>query len=158
MYDGTSAKKLTEIKQNDTVYWELLTRSDAREEAMIHRVRNSIGAIAQNVGLELVNKMFPSWIEQQRALFSYSNRDWSRAYSFASQFMWEEAMEIWLKESTDQDKIKVAAAAFNMAVACELTDRLELALEWIGLSYKNYPLLPGVVSYKQFLTEKFETK
>lgn len=157
VYNGTSANLLAHIRQIDTVYWELLSRSDIRDEAILYRVNNSVDAIAQNIGEEMVGKMFPSWIEQERALFSYSNREWSRAYNFATQFMWEEAMQIWLVETASQDKAKVAAAAFNMAVACELTNRLDLAYEWIDLSSKSYPL-PGVNSYKQFLKEKIETR
>lgn len=158
IYDGTSANLLARINQIDTVYWELYSRNDIREAAMIQSVNNSTESIAQNIGQEIVKKMFPSWIEQQRSLFVYSNSIWNKAYDFAAQFMWQDAMDLWLKQTTDPDNIKVAAAAFNMAVACELTDRLDLALEWIELSYKSYPFLPGVVSYKQFLKEKIEIK
>lgn len=157
MYNGTTANLLTHIRQIDTVYWELLSRSDVREEALLYRVNNSVEAIAQNIGEELVNKIFPSWVEQQRTLYRFPNGNWPRAHNLATQFMWAEAMKIWLSETAGSDNIKVAAASFNMAVACELTNRLELALEWIELSHKSYPL-PGVISYKQFLKEKFESK
>ena len=158
VYNGMSTELLTHIRQIDTVYGELLSRSDVSERAMVHRVNSSVDAIAQNVGQEMVNKMFPSWVEQQRNLFRYSNREWSMAHSYATQFKWEEAMQIWLKETSGSNNVKVAAAAFNMAVACELTDRLDLALEWIDVAQKSYPQLPRVVSYKQFLTEKFESE
>lgn len=158
IYDGTTAELLVHIRQNDTIYWELFSRNDIRDAAMIHTVNKSTEEIALNIGQEIVTKMFPSWIEQQRTLFVFSNRDWSKAYNYAKQFMWAEAMELWIKETSAKNSIEVAAAAFNMAVACELTDRLELALDWINLSFKSYPHLPGLVSYKQFLTEKIETK
>jgi len=157
VYNGTAGTLLSNIVQKDTVYWELLSRNDVRDEAILYRVNNSIDAISNDLGEELVNKLFPFWIEQQRTLFSYRNRDWTKAHDFANKFLWKEAMDIWLKQTADQDNVKAAAAAFNMAVACELTDRLDLALEWLEASYRSYPL-PGVVSYKQFLTEKFETK
>lgn len=158
VYNGITANLLTHIKQIDTVYWEILSRSDVSEKAMLHKVNSSIDAIALNIGENMATKMFPSWVEQQRSLFRYSNREWSRAHDLALQFKWEDAMQIWLKETSGADNVKVAAAAFNMAVACELTGRLELALEWIKLAQKSFPSLPRVVSYKQFLTEKFETK
>ncbi len=158
VYDGTTAELLTNIRQNDTVYWELYSRNDLRDAVMLSTVSNSSSSIAQSVGQQIVGKMFPSWIDQQRILFVSSKSESSNAYNLAIQFEWDKAMTIWLKETSHKDNIIVAAAAFNMAVACELTDRLDLALEWIDLSYKSYPMLPGVVSYKQFLKEKFETK
>ena len=157
VFDGTSAVLLSNITQKDTVYWELLSRNEVREEAMFNKVNSSVDVIANDVGKELVAEMFPSWVEQQRTLYSYRNQEWIKAHNFANKFLWKEAMDIWLKETAGKDNVKAAAAAFNMAVACELTDRIDLALEWIKVSYKSCPL-PGVVSYKQFLTEKFETK
>lgn len=158
VFDGTTANLLAHIKQNDTIYWELLSRNDIREVAMIHTVKSSTEAIAKNIGEEIVNKMFPSWVEQQRTLFVFSKREWSKAHNYAVEFKWNEAMEIWLNLTSSKLAIESAGAAFNMAVACELTDRLDLAREWIELAYKSYPNLPGVVSYKQFLKEKIEIK
>jgi len=155
VYDGTSGEQLARISKSDSVYWEVLSRNELREEALVLRVLNSLPNVTNMLGNDISKRMFPEWVHQQRNIYVFPNPKWDEAYSFAQQFKWKEAMDIWLGELQSQDKVKVAVAAFNMAVACELTDRVELASEWAELSFKSY-VLPGIISYKQYLKEKIE--
>ncbi len=157
VYDGLTAQKLAEINKVDTVYWEVLSRRDLDYSSVLNRVRQSLPEVTAAIASEVVSTMFPAWEEQQRYLYVYETRTWERAYNHAFNFRWTEAMDIWMSETRNSDPQRVAAAAFNLAVACELTDRLDLAMEWIDLSLKSYNL-KGALSYKQFLSEKLEKR
>lgn len=157
VYDGITAQSVAKISQTDTVYWEILSRADANQSAVLSRVRESISKVNQSIGEEISARFFPSWGRQERSLFVYPGAKWSAAFTNAINFKWKEAMDIWLEESKTKDPVKAAAASYNIAVACEMTDRHELALEWLDLSLKSYTL-PGVSNYKQYLLNRVEKK
>ncbi|MDP3397650.1 MAG: DUF6340 family protein [Bacteroidales bacterium] len=155
VYDGITAKSLAYINQSDTVFWEILSKNDLRPEVMAVRARQSMPNVSRSIGEEVVKALFPTWQAQKRTLYLYPTQAWINAANYAKEFKWKEAMDFWLKQSKDKDPVKAAVAAYNIAIACELTDRHELALEWAEFSLKRY-VLPGVSDYKQLLTEKLE--
>ncbi|HCT93793.1 MAG: hypothetical protein A2X19_05655 [Bacteroidetes bacterium GWE2_39_28] len=154
-YDAISTDRLAYINQRDTVFWEIISRNDLRPEAMAIRARQSMPSVSQSIGAEVVKALFPAWQEQKRTLYYFPFRPWVNAIDNAREFRWREAMEFWLKQTKDKDPVKAAAAAYNVAIACELTDRHELALQWAEFSLKVFKL-PGVSEYKQLLTDKLE--
>ena len=156
VYDGVSAQKIAQIEKSDTAYWEVVSRGDLRYESMAARVITSMPAIVPTLGENIASEFFPRWFEMKRQIYTFPGKAWEDAYYYATSFLWSEAMEIWLRLSEENEAVKVAAAAFNMAVACELTDRPKLALQWAQVSEKSY-VLPGILSYKIYLTEKLET-
>ncbi|PKP00301.1 MAG: hypothetical protein CVU13_01990 [Bacteroidetes bacterium HGW-Bacteroidetes-8] len=157
VFDGITAERLGRIDQKDTVYWEILSRSDARENAIKYKAVESMLVVATTLGEDIVTTMFPQWKTVGKYLYVYPVSTWQKAYEYSLEFKWREAMEIWLEEISHQDAIRAASAAYNIALACELTDRLELAIEWIDVSIKKFRL-QGVSSYKQSLIEKLEKR
>jgi predicted heme/steroid binding protein len=156
LYDGYTADMLQNISRNDTIFWELLTRSDVREESIINRVNASLDSVTESLGADIAGTMFPSWREQERILYLFSGDKWWRAYDSATAFKWDDAMDVWLSITENEDDVvKTAAAAFNLSVASELTGRTSLALEWIDVSIENH-VLKGAIEYKKYLLEKIE--
>lgn len=156
LYDGLTADLLQNISRNDTIYWELLTRSEIREESIINRVNASLGPVTESLGSEIAGTMFPTWREQERILYLFSGDKWWSAYDSATVFKWDDAVEVWLSiTEKEDDVVKIAAAAFNLAVASELNGRTALALEWIDVSIENH-VLKGAIEYKKYLLEKIE--
>ena len=154
-YDAVSTDMLAYINQKDTVFWEILSKNDLRPEVMAIRASQSMPSVSQSIGVEIVKSLFPAWQQQKRTLYYFPSQSWNNAVINAREFRWREAMAFWLKQTKERDPVKAAAAAYNIAIACELTDRHELALEWTDLSLKIYKL-PGVSDYKQLLIEKLE--
>ncbi len=155
IYDAITAEQIVNIQQKDTIYWEILSRNDLRPEVMAIRARQSMPDVSKSIGAEVVKSLFPSWQEQRRSLYVYPAGTWMRAAENAKNFRWREAMDFWIRESKSEDPVKSAAASYNIAIACELTDRHQLALEWTEFSLKRYKL-PGVSEYKQLLIDKLE--
>lgn len=95
------------------------------------------------MGYTYSSTLAPYWTEEERAWFVEGDYYLRKAGSLARAGNWTEASEIWRKLAyTDNNRI-AARASFNMALAAELDDMLELAIEWLeratelGLGY--YP-------------------
>jgi len=157
IFDGITADRVGRIDQKDTIYWEILSRSDARDHAIKFKAVESMLKVAGTLGEDIVTTMFPEWKTVRKSLYIYPVSSWQKAFDYSVEFRWREAMEIWLEETSHMDAIRAASAAYNIAVACELTDRLELAIEWIDVSIKKFNL-QGASRYKQSLIEKLEKR
>lgn len=86
-------------------------------------------------GLKAGLTMAPTWNDNiRRIYFTRGNRLIARGASYAKQDMWREAANYWrMAAGSKRDKTS-AKAAFNMALACEIEDKLDIALEWISLA------------------------
>jgi len=157
VFDGITTERLQRIDIRDTVYWEVLSRNDVRDAAVRYKAAKSMKNVSATLGEDIAAKMFPEWVTIQRSLFTLPGPGWSKAYKLASEFKWTEAMDIWLEEIKVKDPIVSSVAAYNIAVACELTDRTELAIKWVDVSMKYYKL-PGIHSYKLKLLVKLEKR
>jgi len=58
-----------------------------------------------------------------------------KAAKLASNNDWLAAATIWNAQSTDHNHVLAAHAAFNMALSCEVMDKIGLAMVWINKSW-----------------------
>ncbi len=149
IFDGILGEKIDNITKNDKVFWDSST-TDLSADTVIP---NIISIIGENFSQSL----FIKWVSQSRFLYSYPNYMWQNSINNAIDFNWEPAMNYWLTQLEDPNSARVAAAAFNLAVACEMTDRYNLAIEWLELSLSKSKL-PGVEEYKTDLENRFEKR
>lgn len=157
VYDGITTERIQRIDLRDTVYWEILSRNDVKDAAVKYKAAESMKNVSSTLGEDIAAKMFPEWVTIQRSLFTLPGPGWSKAYKLSTEFKWKEAMDIWLEEIKVKDPVVSSVAAYNIAVACELTDRIELAVKWVDVSIKYYKL-PGIQSYKLKLLAKLEKR
>ena len=159
VYDGVTAETIAKVNQKDTVYWELLSRTDLRIASSPEGITRVISLVAPKVGADVASRFFPKWVTEYRYLYIYGGASWNRAYNYAQAFEWDKAIEIWLAEVGRDDKYRAACAAVNIAVGCEMTDRPELALEWLESAEKLHdPQRLGLSSYKLRLTQEIEKR
>jgi len=150
IYDGITADKLTSLFQSDTLLWEVLFRSDLKEAAITARIHKSLLEATKNIAENISGNFFDQWTTVQRYLYVYDNNKWHQAYNQAQKFNWDQAMQIWLAETGTSDRLMSACAAFNLAIACEMKSRRELALEWLQFAESCYQL-KGIEEYKSIL-------
>ncbi|MDD4492618.1 MAG: DUF6340 family protein [Bacteroidales bacterium] len=153
VYDGKTADLISSFTQNDTIYWEILAKEGVNEERLNKGLFSALNKISVSAGEDVVKNFFPEWENEQRCLFIYENSAWRKAHSLAMSFKWKEAMEIWMEDTSSSDNIKASCAAFNIAVACEMLERFDLANEWLDVAQKHYPI-EGIDEYKSFLKKK----
>ena len=56
----------------------------------------------------------------------------------AMDFNWCEAIKLWMPLTKSESPKKAAFAAYNIAVACEMSGNLALAKEWINFSLNKH--------------------
>ena len=149
IYDGILGAKIENITKNDKVYWD----SSSADLAISDIIPNIITIIGENFSQSL----FVKWVTQSRFLYSFPNNLWQNSINNAIEFNWESAMNYWMTQLEDPNPSRVAAAAFNLAVACEMTERYDLAIEWLEFSLSRSKL-QGVEEYKKDLLNRIEKK
>ena len=91
-------------------------------------------------GEKLAEKLTFAWQWVNRTIYmDAGNREWRGAFSHMDDFEFDKAIDVWLKFISSKSSIKLKAiAAYNIAVACELTENYELALKWLDYSGDIY--------------------
>ncbi len=153
VYDGKTADLISSLTQNDTIYWEILSKESINEERLQKGLFSALDKISVSAGEDVVKNFFPVWDNEQRCLYSYENSAWRKAYSLAMNFKWTEAIDIWMEDTSSPDNVKASCAAFNIAVACEMLEKYDLAIDWLDFAHKHYPI-QGIEDYKSFLRKK----
>jgi hypothetical protein len=150
VYDGITAEKIATVNQTDTVYWQVVSRNEIRQANFMNKVYQSLVKVSNTLGDNLSDNFFGTWTSVQRYLYCFPNSGWFDAFELSKDFKWTQAMDFWMGKINSANKQKSACAAFNLAVACEMTGKTDLALEWIAYSQKCYPL-SGIENYKSIL-------
>lgn len=83
-------------------------------------------------------RISPQLVTVPREYYCNGSPAMEKAAGFVRTQHWEQAIEIW-KQQIDSTKGKIAGrAAFNMALACEFDNRLDLAMVWAQKSRKEF--------------------
>ena len=149
-YVPEKEKPLYTVVKRDSAIWDLsmpLTPEGFIKEA------SELGAIAS------VNSLVPHWKQTHRYYYDGSMVAMRDAGVFVRENNWEDAAALW-KSLYDKKKKGAQAmkAAYNLALYCEMTDRIDEACQWIdkavalakpGSSDQSYAKL-----YQQTLYER----
>jgi|GEM_PF-894090 len=148
VYDAVNVKKIASITRVDTMYVEVLNNETVRllanKEGVVTAAQEFIPALGKTVAADFV----PTWREERRFIYVYPGGRWINALVLAREFEWERAMEVWMVELDNKSAEKRAAAAYNIAVACEITEKFDLVEKWLDYAYKQYPF-QSIESYKK---------
>ncbi len=88
------------------------------------------------VGANTARRIAPWWTGVQRNFFSYGPKAFTTAASRLRLGNWKDAAEILRPYTESKHKLQSAIACFNMAVACEMANTVDVALEWLNKSEK----------------------
>lgn len=137
----------TMIIDNVAYGWErCLQAFPAREEAFAQ--------IANQLGSKYISRISPTPRNEQRYYFILNNNsDFKKGSEFAKQGMWATAARYWIKPATGKKKLPAAFACFNMALACEMVGKLDIALYWIEQSLLRKQT-PEAQKYRETLLKR----
>lgn len=127
---------MTSMRYVDSLTWRnddvSTRRDDIKELINSEYAATVVCATGSMMGGRMANKIIPVWIADNRKVYSSYQSDWMAADANLRKDKWEEAVLIWEKiyNKSSSGKSK-AKAANNIAVACELNDNYEQALDWI---------------------------
>ena len=86
-------------------------------------------------GYEYGKRIAQEWSSEQRYIYTIPEYDFDLASKFVDKKNWDEAMALWLKYTSSNNKRIASLASFNVAVGYEANDQLSEALEWASKSY-----------------------
>ena len=89
-------------------------------------------------GQRYAARISPVWINVSRNYFSKGHPRLEGAARYAKQGDWNRAAEIWETILDDPDKKIAGQAAYNLALASEMTGDLQEALKWAEKSYYDF--------------------
>ncbi len=134
-------RKITQYIYKDTLaYLTGINNSYPPISKIIKNFNNALGV----AGYAFSRELAPFWELEERDWFPSGNNSMDMAGKLAGDGQWAEASEIWRELAYSNNRSQAAKASFNMAVASEMMDRLDLGIEWLnrskqlGLGYYTY--------------------
>lgn len=97
---------------------------------------------ANYLGKSFGTKLIPSWKINDRYYYQSRNPEMAQAEKYLKNHDWLKAGEIWNKLSKNKNPEIAAKASYNLALACEMEGKYDLAMDWLSVSKsvstKNY--------------------
>ncbi len=135
IYETDGCERLEQYLYLDTVVWSIETQLVEYEDQSLPVPEDAYLEAFYWAGNGYGRRMVSVWEKTERFYYCTNHKLMKQACLYASDNRWREAAIIW-KELSDHKKSSLAAkACFNMALVCELEDKLDLAQSWIIKSY-----------------------
>jgi len=90
---------------------------------------------ANRAAINYAQRIAPEWYTVDRYLYNLDNENFNKAIDYIKQNNWDNAVDSWKNCLGFKDKTVASKAAFNIAVACETKDELNIAIEWAAKSF-----------------------
>ena len=154
---SNSGQLAAEYLMNDTLIWYSVGETEEIAWYFLPETETILNELAEAVGTDFSEKIVPVWTDVNRVYYHVGSSELNQAAKLVHKNSWEEAARIWQKVAeTEIINEEIASkAAFNMALACELSDRLELALTWINKSW-NLRENDLAVAYSKILRDRIK--
>jgi len=137
LYQPGEKLKIATFEVKDTIFWERSgpTLQEAYEKIPTIREALMNGAIEN--GMILASYISPGWVQQSRSYFVTKNSEADKAIPLLKKNNWQEAMDIWMKFSTNSSATLRSQIEYNLALASEMTGDLKEAIQWAQKSLKT---------------------
>jgi hypothetical protein len=119
---------------SDTITWTIMAEEVIQNSAAIAQANAHLKEAFKGVGEKVASIFLPSWNQEERMIVCYGGSKWENAYYLAHDFKWEQAMDVWLELVKGGAPEKQGAAAYNLAVACEILGKYDTALKWLDFA------------------------
>ncbi|MDR1681546.1 MAG: DUF6340 family protein [Prevotellaceae bacterium] len=140
VYDAASRTWSHAETLTDTLLWEEDTWDVNKSLERLPSTDDALQLAAAEVGRLYARTLAPFWLSVQRFFFVPSAKDLRTAADYAENGDWNAAAVIWEQYAGHNNRRVAAQSAFNMALACEVDGRYELALEWLQYAEKLFPV------------------
>ena len=81
------------------------------------------------------SKIIPQWMPVERLYYKSNNPNMLLAEKYAFQNNWLKAAELWNMLTKNKNQKIAAKASYNMALACEMEGKHDVAIEWLVKSF-----------------------
>jgi len=91
-------------------------------------------------------KIVPTWLPVERLYYKSNNQKMLLAEKYALKSDWLKAAEIWNVQTKNKNARIAAKACYNMALACEMEGKPDVAIDWLVRSHES--LIPNGEGHK----------
>jgi len=158
IYDPRNFNIADDYTLRDTLYWE---RYDFYCDNALRKFPEPTAIIDESfywTGNKYGLRIAPLWDDNiERKYYSSGNKRMRDAAVHVKRNQWSEAIELWRSLADHPNKILASKACYNMALACEIEDKPDLALEWAKKSYSLYGH-PASAAYIKILASRVKDK
>ena len=134
-YDLQKLKPAFSIVKRDTISWDKFHDTDLTGITRLPDRKDAVMNAAYIAGTNTTKYLIPHWVEVERLYYQTGQVDLKPANKLVEEGKWTEAAKLWKQQVNSPNKMIAAKCMYNMAVACEMNDQLEAALEWAVKSY-----------------------
>ena len=141
VYDAMNKEdRVLEFHGNGTGKSSAYIDGDESRDEKLRMLKENLAGEARTAGQNSVSAFRTGWKKENVFFYIYDNDQWYRAYYAAADYDWQKAMDIWMSMLDTKNMEKKACLEFNLATACYIQGRYDLAEEWIELSAKDMQL------------------
>jgi tetratricopeptide (TPR) repeat protein len=100
--------------------------------------KEAVKEVGNKVGHDYALRIIPYWIRVSRDYYVKGTDNFKIARRKAQTGNWNDAADLWQKETTNSDGNIAGRACYNMAIISEINGDLDQAIQWSQKSYENY--------------------
>jgi Family of unknown function (DUF6340) len=117
------------------VYLKAVNRKKILDKALLKKGLNA--TVVQTADM-VSDKLVPQWETKDRWYYLYPNDDMTAAASYVNRSEWVKAAKIWGRlYDEENNEVKLSKLASNIALANEMTDDVQNALNWINIAKEH---------------------
>jgi hypothetical protein len=134
--------------QKDTLYWDAEGYDAEDVNNQLPEISDAAIQSCFYAGVKYGKRIAQTWSSLSRFLMSNENSDFINAIQYVRLNKWEAAIALWKKYISSKNKKFAACACYDMAIASETYDHLDIALDWAAKSYfiKNDQFVANYIS------------
>ncbi len=147
VYAPTMEGLLPTVHYRDSLLWDGFDVEDRNAYSpyyFIPTVEEAMKELVVRAADKMSYVLTPYWMKQDRWYYISSEAKMKEGVAFAEKNQWQNALESWLAfYDSERDKRMKAKAANNIALAYEMIDDLQRALEWAVIAEKAFQETSG---------------
>ena len=136
IYDVNNEKIIDENKYIEVKEFDAWGSSSDEARFNLPSKRTAIKQAGINAGEKYGFRITPIWLKANRTYYIGKHEDLKNARKYVKSGDWDTAIEIWLTLAQNKDLKTANRAAFNMALASEIKNKLKAAIDWAKKAQK----------------------
>jgi len=156
IYDLNKKQIANGYLYRDTLLWDSKDWTPVSVGNQIPGYFSAAAYAGNECGEKYAIKISPTWVNDKRNLYYTGSPEMENAAIHAVNGEWIDAAIIWQRIYALKKGKLSARAAFNLALANEMSGKFAIALEWLKDAKKLYPL-PEIDKYRKILNDRLLT-
>jgi hypothetical protein len=144
IYDPAAKKILDEYIYDETIVSTGKGINPLLAIAALTGRKEAVNNVSNKAGHGYAFRLIPYELRVTRDYYVKGTNNFKIAKRKAQLGKWDEAGELWKRETQNSDRKVAGRAAYNMAILNEINGDIDSALSWAQKSYEDYNIKPGL--------------